>query len=219
MDVYGDDITGRMRLLLEVVEAVRGAVSPSFVVALKLNSSDQLTGGLVPEDSLSVIEALEGRGLDLIDISGGTYFPGAPSSSDSPSEGPYFIEFAQTARQMTRVPLMATGGFKRRDEAEAAISGGAVELVGLARAFVLDPSLPKTWQSGGPDPLFPHFASAPPGAVTAWFTMRLTEIGEDRECEFEPDAVAALRQYEARDTARASLWTDIFGTRRHSCDG
>lgn len=214
-DAYGGDIGGRMRLLLEVVEAVRGAVFRSFIVALKLNSSDQLTGGLVPEDSLSVINALEGRGLDLIDISGGTYFPGAPSSSDRPSEGPYFVEFAQAARQLTRVPLMATGGFKRRDQADAAISVGAVDLVGLARAFVLDPSLPKTWQLGGPDPLFPRFASAPPGGVTAWFTMRLTEIGEDRERESEPDAVAALEQYEARNSSRVSQWTRTFRTRQH----
>ena len=51
-DAYGADIAKRMRLLLEVVEAVRNSVSSSFVVALKLNSSDQLEGGLEPEDSL-----------------------------------------------------------------------------------------------------------------------------------------------------------------------
>lgn len=215
-DAYGGDIGNRMRLLLEVVEAVRSSVSPSFVVALKLNSSDQLEGGLVPEDSLSVIKALNGRGLDLIDISGGTYFPGAPSSSDRGSVGPYFTDFAQAARRLTSIPLMTTGGFKKRDEAEAAISGGAVDLVGLARAFVLDPKLPSTWQTGGPDPVFPHFASPPPGGVTAWFTMRLTEIGEDRECGSEPDTVAALEQYEARDHSRASLWTYTFQSRRHS---
>lgn len=209
-DAYGGKIGGRMRLLLEVVEAVREAVSPGFVVALKLNSSDQLEGGLQPDDALSVIGALEGRGLDLIDISGGTYFPGASSSSDRASAGPYFLDFAAAARSRTTIPLMATGGFKRREEVEVAISKGAVDLVGLARALVLDPALASTWSDGGPDPTFPRFAITPPGGVTAWFTMRLTDIGENREKAGQPDAVGALERYEMRDRARVRSWNETF---------
>jgi 2,4-dienoyl-CoA reductase-like NADH-dependent reductase (Old Yellow Enzyme family) len=209
-DAYGGEIGGRMRLLLEVVDAVREAVSPGFVVALKLNSSDQLEGGLQPEEALSVIGALEGRGLDLIDISGGTYFPGASSSSDRASGGPYFVDFAAAARSRSTVPLMATGGFKRRDEVEVAISKGAVDLVGLARALVLNPALASTWNDGGPDPTFPRFAATPPGGVTAWFTMRLTDIGEDRENAEVSDALEALKRYEARDSARVQFWNETF---------
>jgi len=214
-DAYGGSIAGRMRLVLETVEAVRSAVSPGFTVALKLNASDQLEGGLEPEDALRVIGALDGRGLDLIDISGGTYFPGAPPSSDRASSGPYFVDFAKSARSRTSVPLMATGGFKRRGEAEAALSAGAVDLIGLARALVLDPGLPTTWRENGPDPAFPRFAATPPGGVTAWFTMRRTEIGEKREVENAADARAALELDEARDAARVPLWNaTFFGTAR-----
>ena len=213
IDAYGGDIANRMRLLLEVVEAVRGTVAPAFVVALKLNSSDQLQGGLQPEDVLTVVQALDERGLDLIDISGGTYFPGAPSSSDRSSTGPYFLDFASDARRLTSIPLMATGGFKRRVEAEAAIASGAIDLVGAARALVLDRALASTWEANGPDPVFPRFAAAPPGGVTAWFTMRLTDIGEDREVEVQPDAVEALQRYNTRDAARAKLWNKTFHDR------
>ena len=209
-DAYGGDIGNRMRLLREVVEAVRGSVSRSVVVALKLNSSDQLAGGLDPAESLAAIAALDGRGLDLIDISGGTYFPGAPSTSDRASTGPYFLNYAAEARRVTGIPLMATGGFKRRADAEAAIAGGAVDLVGLARALVLDPALPRHWQAAGPDPTFPSFEAAAPGGVTAWFTMRLTELGEDREGEGEIDLPAALQAYHARDARRVPLWNEAF---------
>ncbi|WP_397542009.1 oxidoreductase [Roseovarius salis] len=209
-DAYGGDIGNRMKLLLEVVEAVRGSVSTSFVVALKLNSSDQLEGGLEPSEALAVIEALDRRGLDLIDISGGTYFPGAPSSSDRASTGPYFLDFAAGARRATGTPLMATGGFKRREDAEAALSSGVVDVVGLARALVLDPDLPRHWQAAGPDPTFPRFEAAPAGGVTAWFTMRLNDLGEDREGQAELDASAALEAYDARDRQRVPLWNDAF---------
>jgi 2,4-dienoyl-CoA reductase-like NADH-dependent reductase (Old Yellow Enzyme family) len=209
-DAYGGPIQARMRLLIETVEAVRAAVPTDFVVAVKLNATDQLEGGLTEEEALEVVAGLEGKGVDLLDISGGTYFPGAPSSSERATKGPYFIEFARAARKLTSIPLMATGGFKRREEAEAAVLSGDVDAVGLARGFVLDPSLPETWQTGGVDPSFPRFATLPPGGMTAWFTMRLTDLGEDREDRMDRDINSAITEYEKRDEQRVGLWKKRF---------
>lgn len=110
-DAHGGSIGNRMRLLLAVVAAVRAAVSPSLVLSVKLNASDQIAGGLTPDEALQVVAALDLAGIDLIDISGGTYFPGAASSSDRPASGPYFLDFAAAARRLTSVPLMATFAF------------------------------------------------------------------------------------------------------------
>lgn len=212
-DAYGGAIAGRMRLLIETVEAVRGAVAPDFVVALKLNSSDQLEGGLTEHDSLQIIKALEGKGLDLLDISGGTYFPGAPASSDRATAGPYFVEFARSARKYTSTPLMATGGFKTKAEAEMAVSSGSVDAVGLARAMVIDPSLPRRWLAGKSNPQFPRFTSNPAGGITAWYTMRLTDLGEDCDGIDEWDLEAAIAKYEARDASRVPHWKEKFSWR------
>jgi len=209
-DAYGGPIERRMRLLIETVEAVRAAVDPGFVVALKLNATDQLEGGLVEEDALRIVSALEGKGLDLLDISGGTYFPGAPSSSDRAARGPYFVEFARNAGALISAPVMATGGFKHLAEINDAVASGAVDAVGVARALVLDPALPRHWQAGKPDPPFPHFESPPPGGMTAWYSMRLTDLGEDCERERERDLVTAIRSYEARDAARVQIWNETF---------
>jgi 2,4-dienoyl-CoA reductase-like NADH-dependent reductase (Old Yellow Enzyme family) len=113
-DDYGGSIANRMRLLLETIAAVRAAVGPKFPILVKLNSSDQLEGGLDEDDALRVVVALNGTSVDLIDISGGTYFPGAKSASDSAGGGPYFVSFAERARQISDKPLMLTGGFKTR---------------------------------------------------------------------------------------------------------
>ena len=106
---------------------------------------------------------------------------------------------------------MLTGGFKKRDQAVDAVLSGAVDMVGMARAMALDPRIVETWLSdGGGDPEFPRFDSAPPGGITAWFTMRLTALGHDREGEFELDLPAAIREYEARDAQRCVKWQKAF---------
>jgi 2,4-dienoyl-CoA reductase-like NADH-dependent reductase (Old Yellow Enzyme family) len=228
-DYGGASIASRTKLLLEVIGAVREAVGPTFPVALKLNATDQLEGGLQPEDALLVIAAIErekassgsSSSIDLIDISGGTYFPGAKSSSDRGGVGgPYFVDFCRQARQVTTIPLMATGGFKTLEQAMEAVTSGAVDAVGLARALVLDPNLPNVWQqqltsSSGPYPklTFPRFDHPPEGGITAWYTMRLTQMGQDCEAAVEgtvPSLDSVLQAYDKRDQERAQVWIRHF---------
>ncbi|MBT8459635.1 MAG: NADH:flavin oxidoreductase/NADH oxidase family protein [Boseongicola sp.] len=210
-DDYGGAIENRMRLLLDSIEATRAAVGPDFPIAVKLNSSDQLEGGFAEQDALQVVAALDRSSVDLIDISGGTYFPGAKSASDGAGRGPYFIEFAKRARTVTTKPLMLTGGFKTRAQADDAVSSGVVDVVGLARALVLEPALPDQWKADqNPEPAFPRFSEAPEGGITAWYTMRLTEIGADKETPEFADIGQAIREYETRDKARTDIWLRHF---------
>jgi 2,4-dienoyl-CoA reductase-like NADH-dependent reductase (Old Yellow Enzyme family) len=210
-DSYGGSIVARSQIVLEVIDAVRKAVGPSYPVGIRINSTDQLEGGLTEADALQVIALLDQTSIDLIDISGGTYFPGARASSDGAGGGPYFLDFAQRAKPLTQVPLMATGGFKRREQAIDALTSGAVDMVGLARAMVLDPKLAQNWLSAaGGDPDYPRFESAPPGGITAWYTMRLTELGEDRENQSTLDLPSAIRTYEERDAQRCVQWRETF---------
>lgn len=210
-DAHGGPIGNRMRLLLEVVDAVRAAVGPTFPIAVKLNATDQLDGGLEPRDALQVVTALTGTGIDLIDISGGTYFPGARSASDSAGAGAYFRDYARRARRLTDIPLMLTGGVKTHDEAQDLVSSGDVDAVGLARALVLQPGLPALWQQAQmPEPPFPRFDAPPEGGMTAWYTMRLTRIGEDRDGQPDLSMQDAIAAYDARDKARIALWNRHF---------
>ncbi|MEM9267648.1 MAG: NADH:flavin oxidoreductase/NADH oxidase family protein [Pseudomonadota bacterium] len=180
-DRYGGSIKNRLRLILEVLAEVRAQVGPSFPIGIKLNATDQLHGGLTEEDALRVVQALEATSIDLIDISGGTYFPGAASASDATGNGPYFLNFARRARSLTSKPIMLTGGFKTHQQVLDALSAG-IDVVGLARALVLDPTLPNAWLNGEKTaPAFPRFRDPPEGGVTAWYTMRLSELAEGRD--------------------------------------
>ena len=85
------------------------------------------------------------------------------------------------------------------------------DAVGLARAMVLEPGLPHTWLNGtGGDPAFPAFDAPAEGAVTAWYTMRLTALGDECEAAFKMTAREALKLYEARDAERCKHWRSHF---------
>lgn len=212
-DRYGGSIEARSNIIVHILKEIRSTVGPTYPIGIKINSSDQLEGGLTEADALEFVKILNRTSVDLIDISGGTYFPGAKSSSDNAaSSGPYFADFAKAAKAATEVPLMLTGGFRTRRQAVDVLADGSADVVGLARSMVLSPDLPNKWVSGTDnDPVFPRFDSPPAGSITAWFTMRIAAIGEDREHEFDLDAAAALRLYEERDALKNARWLEAFG--------
>ena len=211
-DAYGGSIEGRFRVIHDVIDAVRQNVGVSFPIGIKINSTDRLVGGIAEDDALHVVRMIDQTSIDLIDVSGGTYFPGAASSSDGrSSSGPYFIDFAMRAKEVTAIPIMATGGFTTRDQARDAVEKGCVDAVSLARAMALNPRLANTWLNGdGGDPELPVFDPPPQGGVTAWYTMRLTALGEDDEGHFGLSPASALEAYEARDAQRCEIWRRRF---------
>jgi len=211
-DAYGGSVGGRFRIIHEVIDEVRLAVGGSFPIGIKINSTDKLVGGLTEDDAFGVIRALDQTSVDLIDISGGTYFPGAASSSDgTSSSGPYFTDFSARVKDMTSIPVAATGGFETRAQAKDAIASARTDAVSIARAMVLNPSLANAWlNEDAKDPVFPVFDAPPRGGVTAWYSMRLTALGEDSESQFDMTPASAMEAYEVRDAQRCVKWRTRF---------
>ena len=218
-DAYGGSIERRFRIIHDVIDAVRRTVGVSFPIGIKINSTDKLAGGLTEGDALQVVRMLDRTSVDLTDVSGGTYFPGAASSTDGTSSaGPYFTDFTERAKEATSIPIMATGGFETRDQARAAVEKECVDAVSLARAMALNPRLANTWLSDdGGDPEFPVFDLPPRGGVTAWYTMRLTALGKDEESRFDLSAASALEAYEARDAQRCAIWGKRLSYHQEVC--
>ncbi|GAA1947102.1 oxidoreductase [Microbacterium aquimaris] len=205
-DRYGGDPARRRRLLLDVLVAVRDAVGAEFPVAVKINATDRLVGGVDEAQSLALIDALEGAAVDLVDISGGTYFPGAATDAGTRTSGPPYIGFARRARRRTSIPLMLTGGVKTFEQATAIVNSGTADVVGLARSLVLDPDLPARWRRGDTTaPAFPRFDETPEGGVTAWYTERIAHLAGLRD---DPviDAVRARDDLARREQGRAERW-------------
>lgn len=150
-DRWGGSLHNRARLLLEIVQGVRAAVSPAFAVAVKLNSADFQRGGFSPDDARAVVEMLAPLGVDLVELSGGSYeapaMTGAARDQRSLAREAYFLEFAREIATVATLPLMVTGGIRRYSVAEQVLSSG-VAMVGIATALAIDPDLPQHWQQG-----------------------------------------------------------------------
>ncbi|MBK6461541.1 MAG: NADH:flavin oxidoreductase/NADH oxidase family protein [Myxococcales bacterium] len=145
-DRWGGSLENRARFVLAVYREIRAQVGPAFPVAIKINSADFQKGGFSEEDSLQVIAWLAEAGVDLVEVSGGTYEAPAMTGAQRPStaerEG-YFLTFVEALRAKVDVPLAVTGGFRTASGMAAPIRSGAVDLVGLARSLCVEPELPR----------------------------------------------------------------------------
>ena len=152
-DQWGGSAENRRRFVLEVYRAMRAEVGPTFPIGIKLNSADFQQGGFSEDESMAVIQALHEEGIDLVELSGGTYE--APAMSDQKrhrastlAREAYFLEFAEKVRAAVPVPLMVTGGFRSLGGMATALSSGAMDLIGLARGLAIEPDLPQRLLAG-----------------------------------------------------------------------
>ncbi|MEU6200683.1 NADH:flavin oxidoreductase/NADH oxidase family protein [Streptomyces sp. NPDC047061] len=150
-DQWGGSLENRARMLLDVVRAVRAAVSPSFAVAVKLNSADFQRGGFDADDARQVIEMLAPLGVDLVELSGGSYespaMSGRPADARTQAREAYFLDLAKDLVRTSPLPLMLTGGITRRATAEKVLDSG-VAITGMGTALAVTPDLPARWRQG-----------------------------------------------------------------------
>lgn len=148
-DAWGGRLENRARLLLDIVRGVRAAVGSGFAVAVKLNSADFQRGGFSPEDARAVVQMLAPLGVDLVELSGGSYeapaMMGASRDERTLAREAYFLEFAKDIGAVASMPLMVTGGIRRREVAQQVLDSG-VAMVGMATALAIAPALPRQWR-------------------------------------------------------------------------
>lgn len=150
-DQWGGSLENRARILLRTVAAVRARVAPWFCVAVKLNSADFQRGGFDVEEATEVVRMLNEEAIDLIELSGGSYespaMQGQPRDGSTMAREAYFLELAKQIARVARMPVMVTGGIRRRAVAENVIQSG-IAMVGMATAMAIEPQLPTRWHSG-----------------------------------------------------------------------
>jgi 2,4-dienoyl-CoA reductase-like NADH-dependent reductase (Old Yellow Enzyme family) len=152
-DKWGGSLENRMRFLLAVINGMRQELGPEYPIGVKLNSADFQRGGFSEEESMEVVKALEEARIDLLEISGGSYenpaMVGQPGvRASTASREAFFLEYAEKIRGITKLPLMLTGGFRTAEAMNNALASGAIDVIGLARPFCVDPDLPKRILAG-----------------------------------------------------------------------
>lgn len=207
-DEWGGSIENRARLLLGIVRAVRQAVSPQFVVAVKLNSADFQRGGFSPDDARHVVQALSGL-VDLVELSGGSYE--APAMQGQARDGrtlareAYFLSFAQDIAAVAQMPLMVTGGIRRAAVATQVIDSG-VAVVGMGTALAINPNLPNDWRAGLP--------SAPALPPINWNNKMLASMANMALVKFQLRRLSRGCKPDPKVSPLRALVLDQFGALR-----
>ncbi|KAG9392523.1 NADH:flavin oxidoreductase/NADH oxidase family protein [Carpediemonas membranifera] len=147
-DSFGGCIENRARMLYEVVSRVRAAVGPKVPVFVKLNTADFIKGGLTLEESISIGKRLELLGVDLLEMSGGTYENPALLAESTRARQSFFVELAeQMVAAVDQMPIMVTGGLRCAADIEDALSRG-ISVVGIGRPACVCPHLVRRIMDG-----------------------------------------------------------------------
>jgi 2,4-dienoyl-CoA reductase-like NADH-dependent reductase (Old Yellow Enzyme family) len=134
-DLYGGSFENRIRLLCEVVEAVRGAIPSGTPLFVRISATDYAAGGWDLEDSIELSRALGDLGVDLIDVSSG----GNVAGVKIPLGPGYQVAFADEIRSKTTIPTSAVGLIIDPKQAEEIIASGKADATMLARGMLRNP--------------------------------------------------------------------------------
>lgn len=139
-DEYGGPLENRMRFGLEVLRAVRQQVGAGFPVIYRIAGNDFVPGSNTNEEAKAFAKALDGEGVEAINVTGGWHETRVPQLLMSIPYGA-FTYLARGVKEVVNVPVIACNRINDPLVAEEVLRQGAGDLVGMARAFLADPEI------------------------------------------------------------------------------
>ena len=151
-DDYGGSLQNRLRLTLQVLDAVREAVGPDFILGMRITGDELEAGGLSADDCVQVAQTLAQTGaVDFFNVLAGAPYDDLGLAGWVPPMGQpagAHLSVAARIRQSVDVPILHAGGIADIATAREAIKNGWVDLIGMTRAHLADPHLVRKLTSG-----------------------------------------------------------------------
>jgi 2,4-dienoyl-CoA reductase-like NADH-dependent reductase (Old Yellow Enzyme family) len=148
-DEYGGCPKNNVRIIVEIIEAVKKECGKDFPVWIKLNSSDfgREENAYDVDGFLTTARAVAAAGIDAIELSGGT-MTGLHSPCRPKSHQAYHLEYAQRLALEVDIPIVLVGGFRSLDLIETALGKKNIQAVSLSRPLIREPGLVNRWSEG-----------------------------------------------------------------------
>jgi 2,4-dienoyl-CoA reductase-like NADH-dependent reductase (Old Yellow Enzyme family) len=137
-DRYGGSFENRIRFVLELTRAARGAWPERLPFTVRLSCSDWIEGGWSIDESVALARRLKAEGVDLIDCSSG----GSSETARIPVGAGYQVPFAERIRREAGIATAAVGMITEPMQADQIVRNGQADLVLMAREFLRDPNWP-----------------------------------------------------------------------------
>lgn len=144
-DEYGGCSTNRLRIVIEIYNAIRKALGEEFFITIKINSQDYTLGGLTEEESLDMCKTLDEIGIDSIEVSGN--YTSRTGVRVRENEG-YFKEYAIKLKKIINTPVILVGGHRSIESMNEILNSTKIEYLSLSRPLIKDPELINRWSRG-----------------------------------------------------------------------
>ena len=143
-DEYGGDRTGRMRLPLEIVEAVRREMPETMPLFVRVSAVDGTRDGWNLDDTVAFAAELKRRGVDVIDCSSGG-ISGSATAAQVPRGLGFQVPYAERVRNEAGIPTMAVGIILEAQQAEEILGNGQADLIAVGRQSQFNPNIAQHW--------------------------------------------------------------------------
>ena len=143
-DEYGGDLRGRMRLPLEIVEAVRREMPDGMPLFVRVSAVDGAKDGWNMDDTVVFARELKSRGVDVIDCSSGG-ISGSATAAQVPRGLGFQVPYAERVRKEVGIASMAVGIILEAHQAEAILQNGQADLIAVGRQSQFNPNIAHHW--------------------------------------------------------------------------
>jgi len=168
-DEYGGSFENRIRLTLEVLQAIKNAVPADYPVGVRISATDWMDGkdSWDIESSVGLSKALQQLGAVYIHVSSG----GLHAQQQIEIGANYQVPFAHAIKQAVNIPVIAVGLITEATQAEHILQTGQADAIGLARAMLYDPRWP--WHAAAtldaPIEISPQYLRCQPHGLKSLF--------------------------------------------------
>jgi 2,4-dienoyl-CoA reductase-like NADH-dependent reductase (Old Yellow Enzyme family) len=143
-DEYGGDRNGRMRLPLEIVEAVRREMPDTMPLFVRVSAVDGAASGWNMDDTVAFALELKARGVDVVDCSSGG-ISGSATAAQVPRGLGFQVPYAERVRKEAGIASMAVGIILEAEQAEAVLAKGQADLIAVGRQSQFNPNIAQHW--------------------------------------------------------------------------
>jgi 2-enoate reductase len=154
-DKYGGDLDGRLRLPLELVEAVKRGAGQNFPVLFKYPLTHYMEGGREIEEGLEIARKLETAGVDALNINGGCYETYNRTQPPTTQPRGCWVDLAEMTKKVVSIPIIVSGKLGYPDLAESVLQEGKADFIALARYLLADPEWPNKLKEGRIEDIIP----------------------------------------------------------------
>ncbi|MDF0595460.1 NADH:flavin oxidoreductase [Psychromarinibacter halotolerans] len=158
-DDYGGSLANRLRFMWQVIDGVRDAVGPDFIVGLRMVADEQFEKGLSREEGVEIARRVADSGkVDFINLIRGRIATDAELTGVIPVQGmasaPH-LDFAGEVRAATGFPVFHASKISDVATARHAVASGKLDMVGMTRAHIADPHIARKVAAGHEDRIRP----------------------------------------------------------------